>query len=163
MSIADLYQYCFVIFGLGLRLKLKIKECVKFVPCIRPIRWGSGELQSCRTRGSLVILSAISVFPERCDFESINSFYFPVLIRKRMLAKSRLNIWWLWVVSGTMLLHMTTNTNLVVVSVARVAGDGEVLEQVNAVIFIISTQSSFQKSLPVVVIPARHKEAEASH
>lgn len=105
MSTADLYQYCFVIFGLGLRLKLKVK--------------------------------------------------------KRMLAKSRLNIW--WVVSDTMLLRMTTNTNLVVVSVARVAGDGEVLQQVNAVIFIISTQSSFQKSLPVVVIPARHKEAEASH
>lgn len=61
------------------------------------------------------------------------------------------------------LAHMTTNTNLLVISVARVAGDCEVLQQVNAVVFIVSTHSSFQKSLPVIVIPATHKETEASN
>lgn len=53
---------------------------------------------------------------------------------------------------------LTTNTNLLVISIARVAGDREVLQQVNAVIFIISTDSSFQKSLPMIVIPATQKE-----
>lgn len=58
---------------------------------------------------------------------------------------------------------MTTNANLLVISVARVAGDREVLQQVNAVIFIISTQSSFQERLPVIVIPATHNETRASN
>lgn len=63
--------------------------------------------------------------------------------------------------SNMIFAHMTTHTHLLVISKARVAGDCEVLQQVNAVIFIISTQSSFQQSVPVVVIPATQKETEA--
>lgn len=59
------------------------------------------------------------------------------------------------------LARMTMNTDLLVICVARVAGDREVLQQVDAVIFIISTYSSFQQSLPVIVIPATPKETAA--
>lgn len=45
------------------------------------------------------------------------------------------------------------DANLIVVSISRIAGDSEVLQQVNTVVFIISTQSSFQESFPVIVIP----------
>lgn len=60
------------------------------------------------------------------------------------------------------LARMTMNTDLLVICVSRVAGDREVLQQVDAVIFIISTYSSFQQSLPVIVIPATPKETGAS-
>lgn len=53
--------------------------------------------------------------------------------------------WWMWY----------PNTNLLIISISRVAGDCEVLQQVNTVIFIISTQASFQESVPVIVIPVR--------
>lgn len=58
--------------------------------------------------------------------------------------------------SNIILTH--THTNLLVISKTRIAGDREVLQQVDAVIFIISTQSSFQQSLPVIVIPATQKK-----
>lgn len=60
------------------------------------------------------------------------------------------------------LARMTMSTDLLVICVARVAGDREVLQQVDAVIFIISTYSSFQQSLPVIVIPATPKDTAAS-
>lgn len=54
-------------------------------------------------------------------------------------------------------------SHLLVISEAGVAGDREVLQQVNAVVFIISTDSSFQQSLPVIVVPATQKETVESN
>lgn len=66
-----------------------------------------------------------------------------------------------WALSNVILARMTMSTDLLVICVARVAGDREVLQQVDAVIFIISTYSSFQQSLPVIVIPATPKDTAA--
>ena len=60
------------------------------------------------------------------------------------------------------LARTTMDTDLLVICIAGVAGDREILQQVDAVIFVISTQSSFQQSLPVIVIPATPKETVAS-
>lgn len=50
---------------------------------------------------------------------------------------------------------------LLVISVAWVTCDREVLQQVNAVVFIIPTEPSFQQSLPVIVIPVTQEQPEA--
>lgn len=62
----------------------------------------------------------------------------------------------------TLCAHDQTHTNLLVISVARVTCDREVLQQVNAVVFIIPTEPSFQQSLPMIVIPVTQEHPEAS-
>lgn len=54
-----------------------------------------------------------------------------------------------------------THIYLLVISVAWVTCDREVLQQVNAVVFIIPTEPSFQQSLPVIVIPVTQQQPEA--
>lgn len=54
-----------------------------------------------------------------------------------------------------------THIYLLVISVAWVTCDREVLQQVNAVVFIIPTEPSFQQSLPVIVIPVTQEQPEA--
>lgn len=88
-------------------------------------------------------------------------FFFPRLKKRTERTWLKVGVDCLWELSNTILSHTTANTNLLVVSEAGVAGGREVLQQVNAVIFIISTQPSFQQSLPVIVIPATQKETEA--
>lgn len=45
-------------------------------------------------------------------------------------------------------------THLLIIPIARVTGDSEVLEEVNAVILVLPIHSPFKKSLPMIVIPA---------
>lgn len=54
-----------------------------------------------------------------------------------------------------------THIYLLVISIAWVTCDREVLQQVNAVVFIIPTEPSFQQSLPVIVIPVTQEQPEA--
>lgn len=55
-------------------------------------------------------------------------------------------------------LTRSPDANLFVISITRIAGDSKVVQQVNTVVFIISTQSSFQESFPVIVVPAKDRK-----
>ena len=53
-------------------------------------------------------------------------------------------------------------THLLIVPKAGVAGDGEELQQIHAVVPVLAAHSSLQQRLPVVVIPTRKEGTESS-
>ena len=92
-----------------------------------------------------------------------NGFILHIMWPQMMIERCFFGFFFLIGRKDNMILARTTmDTDLLVICIAGVAGDREILQQVDAVIFVISTQSSFQQSLPVIVIPATPKETVAS-